>query len=95
MSDDTIPACPACDSVSIGVVSSSRYGTDTPAWKCEDCGERFDDPKKRPPKSREKTVTHGLAKRLAEMDADEVGDDNGALYGTGTRSQRQQYAGDD
>jgi hypothetical protein len=62
---ETVDACPECDTTA-GIFSlvSGGYG-------CRECQARFDEPETRPPRNAT-GPRRGLAKRLAETDADEV-----------------------
>lgn len=62
---ETVDACPECDGTS-GLFSPVDDG-----FACRECGARFDELETRPARSSTDT-RQGLAKALADADADEV-----------------------
>lgn len=68
-----IPVCPHCDSARVHVNSTRGRGD---RWRCYGCGETFDDAERRPPAAGTQTRV-GLAKRLVEMDPDDLATDGG------------------
>lgn len=61
--DDTVRACPECDSASLTYLKTGsrqlgRTGPNNSGWKCNDCCERFAEPVERGP--------HGHGGRSAE-----------------------------
>jgi ribosomal protein L37AE/L43A len=81
--DDTVQACPACDSSRIwsrGHAGVNDRGRATDGdWKCKNCGEVFDEPEPRPPKSGGQQPTNGLAATLASEDVTNIDDVSEAL----------------
>jgi len=81
MTDDTVTACPKCDSVKIETRQPSTPVSNAAIeheWRCADCGRSFDDPRERPPQNEAWAASRsGLARELAEADSLEevVGDD--------------------
>jgi len=71
MTDDTIDACPACDSARIRINATKREKADAPTYRCKDCNTTFDDPATRTRQGDARLS--GLAKELFEADADAVG----------------------
>lgn len=74
--DETVTACPACDSARIRRRNpdhpSSRSGQ-TNDWACLDCPAHFDEPDERP--KHKPGGRHGLAGRLVDADPGAVGGD--------------------
>jgi len=75
---DTIPACPACDSADLykrqPKVSSPQDHDHT--YRCQACGERFDDPEWRERGHSGNSVRNStLAGKLLDADPEEVGGD--------------------
>ena len=70
---ELISCCPGCESPQI----IPRSNPDRPAnerWLCPECGTEFDRPIQRDPRPQAaKNPLKGLAKRLWDMDPDEVG----------------------
>jgi len=74
--DDLTTACPACDSTKLYRRSRSiqrKAGEYEHTWRCESCGERFDEPKIRERKHNAINFESGsLADKLYNADPDEV-----------------------
>jgi transposase-like protein len=71
MTDDTLDACPACDSARIRINATKREKARAPTYRCKDCNATFDDPTTRERQGGARLS--GLAKALAEADPDAVG----------------------
>jgi len=70
---DAIRACPACDSTNIYTRRATVTAPpDAYAYRCERCGERFDDPTVRPPANDGHIPGDTLAYRLSLADPEEV-----------------------
>lgn len=72
---DTVPVCPACGTGSVHLTAPGGYAETTTKgrYRCSSCGARFDTPDERE-RVREDHTVNGLAKRLADADATEVGE---------------------
>jgi len=68
---DQITCCPNCDSSEISVVGvgSDLSQRDIPAYNCEACDHRFDEPSTRPRKATNGLM--GIARVLDKADPDE------------------------
>ena len=68
---EELTCCPGCDSSNIdrNGIGSHLSQKDIPAYHCEDCGHRFDEPATRPPQA--KTSLSGIAGVLDKADPDE------------------------
>jgi len=75
MSDETVLACPRCDSARIW--GRSNTGANSQGrWRCKECQNTFDDGVERPPKSGGRQATHSLARRLEHATSSEVSGDD-------------------
>lgn len=67
---EQIGVCPECDSHALQHRTARPGGADrdenSGKWRCEDCGQSFDEPARREPK-RTREPQHGLAARLLEI----------------------------
>lgn len=73
MSERRILACPACDSASVHHNSTATDAdADMDRYRCHDCHETFNEGVERTAK-RDGDTRRGLAKRLVDADASEVG----------------------
>jgi transposase-like protein len=74
--DDLTTACPTCDSTKLYRRSRSiqrKAGEYEHTWRCESCGERFDEPTVRKRKHNAINFESGsLADKLYRADPDEV-----------------------
>ncbi len=71
----TVTACPHCDSHRISVNSGSDMNDsrNAPPFRCRECHEGFDEPRRRPPRnSQGSREPSGLAGRLLNAEPDEV-----------------------
>lgn len=75
MTDETVQACPECDTTHIQNVVGAKYAATTAdhAWKCLEpgCRATFDEPTLREPEHSNHS-RYGLAKRLLDADPDAV-----------------------
>lgn len=75
--DDTITACPECDSPGIEPRQPAKFpstATSDAAWRCKHCTALFDEPVERP--RRATSGLQGLAADLAAADPEEVSGDD-------------------
>jgi hypothetical protein len=72
--DATVTACPECDSASGPYQRQRDRGERDRTWLCRECGARFDAPTVRTARHTGDT-RKGLAGRLSQAPAEEVGDD--------------------
>jgi transposase-like protein len=79
--DETISVCPVCDSSQIRANGSPaiRARMDAPTYRCEGCGDKFDETAHREPISSTQPK-NGLAAQLAKPDA-ELATDGGESGG--------------
>lgn len=70
---DTIETCPECDAADIYRRRPSIQGREhVHAYRCQVCGERFDDPTTRTPENQDCLPGGTLASRLDKASPDEV-----------------------
>lgn len=67
--DDTVQACPECDSPSLtyrtnGPGQSNRLAPNDAYWKCNDCNARFEEPTERPPHGSGGTTAAAILSRF-------------------------------
>lgn len=65
----TIKACPECDSTRLRKITGRRGGPSR-HW-CDGCSTHVNDPIER--EAHRETDLHGLARKLSDMDPDDVG----------------------
>lgn len=66
MSDRDVAACPECDSAR----SLRKRHSKTPTWVCDECGARFETPKRR--SAKKSNPPTGTERELLEADPDEI-----------------------
>ena len=68
---ETITVCPECDDSSIVIDNQSALREGGQAYRCTNCGGRFEEPKEREPKGHTNSVK-GMAKKLYDANPEDV-----------------------